>query len=356
MAKKKAKFEDDIVSNYIINKYGDIVKSGIEVLETINSYEIISFSPVLDIALKGGIREGTVVGITGDPKTCKTSSCLHFAGKCQKLGKKVIYLNTEGRMNRQNFDGIQGLDIEALRIVESTENKIVSAEDFLNIAEYYIKNLPGCVVIVDSTSSMVPQCELEGEIRTGIRNALPRLLSMFFKRIGNSVAKNRVIAIFVTHNIANTGGGPFSPNKMADCGNMLQYQVGTNLLIKGKGKWESNDGSGQIGQKIFWEIATSNTGAKPYTKVEGWFKYGLGIDETQEIFQMACELNIIKVGGSWYTINKPAQSNDEIDSLFSSIGDGNEIKAQGGNKIAALLDEYPILKEAVYNDLRELCD
>ena len=52
---------------------------------------------------------------------------------------------------------------------------------FLNIIELYINNDPECVIIVDSVSSMVPKDELEGLIRTGVRNALPRLLSMFLQ-------------------------------------------------------------------------------------------------------------------------------------------------------------------------------
>jgi len=47
----------------------------------------------LDIALGGGIREGSCVVITGDPKTGKTTTALYFAAKAQKLGKKVYYLS-----------------------------------------------------------------------------------------------------------------------------------------------------------------------------------------------------------------------------------------------------------------------
>ena len=59
MAKKKSnKFSDDIVSNQIISKYGGIVQSGEEVLEKLETFETLSVSPSLDIALGGGIREG----------------------------------------------------------------------------------------------------------------------------------------------------------------------------------------------------------------------------------------------------------------------------------------------------------
>jgi len=200
MAKKKKvnKFIDDAVSSAICSNYGDVVRTGSEVLANINNLSVIGISPALDIALGGGLREGSCIVMTGDPKSGKTTTALHFAAKCQKLGKKVIYANTEGRLAKQNFDGIKGLDPEKILIIESTDDKTLSAEDFLNILEYYINNDPSCLIIVDSVSNMVPRDELEGEVRTGVRNALPRLLSMFFKRIGSSVTKNKTILSPVT--------------------------------------------------------------------------------------------------------------------------------------------------------------
>ena len=84
MSKKKisAKFAEDVISNSIVSKYGDVVRSGKEVLDSINDLQVIGVSPALDIALGGGLREGSVVVMTGDPKSGKTTTSLHFAAKC----------------------------------------------------------------------------------------------------------------------------------------------------------------------------------------------------------------------------------------------------------------------------------
>ncbi len=237
---KKVDVSDDPVTNMINKKYGEIVQSGTSVLESLENYKTIGISPALDIALGGGIREGSCVVMTGDPKTGKTT------------------LNTEGRLTKENFRGIKDLDISAIEIVQATDKEpLISAERYLNALETYIKNTPDLVAIVDSTSSMVPQDELDGEIRTGVRNALPRLLSMFFKRISGDVSRMKSICIFITHNIANTGGSRWAPSKMADCGNMLQYQAGTNMVITHRGKWEVPKDSGQhVGQVANWLIKT----------------------------------------------------------------------------------------------------
>ncbi|NDB57155.1 hypothetical protein EB001_01705 [bacterium] len=272
--KKPNKFAEDNISNSIVSKYGDVVRSGTEVLQNINSLNVIGVSPALDIALGGGLREGSVVVMTGDPKSGKTTTALHFAAKCQKHNKRVIYVNTEGRLSKQNFDGIKGLNSDNILIIESTDERVLSAEDFLNIIEYYVNNDSGCLIIADSLSNMVPAVELEGEVRTGVRNALPRLLSMFFKRISGTLMKNKTILICITHNIANTGGSPYAPQKMADCGNMLQYQAGTNMVITHRGKWQVPKDTGQhVGQIANWSIKTSNAGGRPNSTAEGWIRF-----------------------------------------------------------------------------------
>jgi RecA/RadA recombinase len=363
MAKKKIKeeFEDDQISNQINKKYGDIVESGSRVLATLESFETLPISPALDIALGGGIREGTCVVMTGDPKTGKTTTALYFAAKAQGLGKNIFYFNTEGRLTKENFNGIKNLDVDAIKIVQATDSKpLVSAEDYLNILETYIKNTPDLVAIVDSTSSMVPQDELDGEIRTGVRNALPRLLSMFFKRISGDVSRMKAIVIFVTHNIANTGGSRWSPAKMADCGNMLQYQAGTNMVITHRGKWEvPKDSGNHIGQVANWTIKTSAAGGIPNSTAASWIRYGIGIDEAQEVAQICCDFSLIKRSGAWYAMTGCIENQEDpvIKSwmLENKAEDAEKaFKFQGMEKVTTFLEENPTICDFLYEQIKEV--
>ena len=361
--KKAAKFTEDNVSNSIVSKYGDVVRSGTEVLQNINNLNVIGISPALDIALGGGLREGSVVVMTGDPKSGKTTTALHFAAKCQQKNKRVIYVNTEGRLSKQNFDGIKNLDSDNILIIESTDERVLSAEDFLNIIEYYINNDPGCLIIADSLSNMVPAVELEGEVRTGVRNALPRLLSMFFKRISGTLMKNKTILICITHNIANTGGSPYAPQKMADCGNMLQYQAGTNMVITHRGKWQVPKDTGpHVGQIANWSVKTSNVGGRPNSTAEGWIRYGIGVDEVQEVIQIACEFRLIKTAGAWYTIacavdepNFPCiKSYLEANNATTPEEIEKALKFQGVNAVADFLNQHEDIANFIYIKIKEL--
>lgn len=63
--------EMNAVLKDIKKKYGNVIKTGNELLEQRKDYKQISISPALDIALKGGIREGTFLMLSGAPKSGK---------------------------------------------------------------------------------------------------------------------------------------------------------------------------------------------------------------------------------------------------------------------------------------------
>jgi len=368
MAKKKSKaveYDDPTVAT-LCKKYGNVIESGTKVLESLETYDTISVSPALDMALGGGLREGQVVVMTGDPKTGKTTTALYAAAKAQAKGKKVYYLNTEGRLTKQNFRGIKGLDVDAIKIVQATDDTpIVSAETYLNIMERLLKEEENLFLICDSTSNMVPQDEIDGEIRTGVRNALPRLLSMFFKRISGDVSRMKAIAVFITHNIANTGGSRFAPSKMADCGNMLQFQAGTNMVITHRGKWEVPKESGNhVGQVANWLIKTSAAGGTPMSTAASWIRYGIGIDESQEIAQIATDFALIQAKGAWYTISCLVDkathpivheylSTNEVD-LSDEEAVTKAFKFQGMEKLVNFLNENQDLRDIVIEEVRDL--
>lgn len=370
MAKKSKTLTIDQDSNQMVctltQKYGKIIQSGTEVLQNLETYKTIGIGPALDIALGGGIREGQCVIMTGDPKTGKTTTALYFAAKAQAQGKKIYYLNTEGRLTKENFRGIKGLNIDEINIVQATDDKpIVSAETYLNILEQLIKEEENLVVIVDSTSNMVPQDEIDGEIRSGVRNALPRLLSMFFKRVSGDVARMKAIAIFVTHNIANTGGSKFAPTKMADCGNMLQFQAGTNMVITHRGKWEvPKDSGNHVGQVANWQIRTSAAGGRPMSVAASWIRYGIGIDEAQEVAQIASEFAMIGSKGAWYTIDTFI-NNKEYPTVKAWLIENNidlnnndhvtkAFKFQGMENVVSFLNDNPLLLDYLNESIREV--
>ena len=280
----------------IVKKYGNVISSGNQILENRKNYKTIQVSPAIDLALSGGIKEGSWVILTGDPKCGKTTTALQIAANCQKDGRPIIYLDTEGRLKEMNLLGVDGLDKEKMQIIHS-EDEPLSAESFLDIAVKLCsaKENYGCVCIIDSTSSLMPEKELDGDLSPG-RAGLPRILSIFCKKMGQIVPNQRMIMLIVTHYITNTSG--YGPTRMPDCGKKIQYQADTRMEVKSIKAWEQNER--QVGQAVNWKVVCSSMGP-PGAECQSWLRYGRGIDKTQELVILGQETGLIAKAGSWLT-------------------------------------------------------
>jgi recombination protein RecA len=363
MAKKKkvTKFDEQIF-NDICTEYGDIIKRGSEILDDMEDYKVLSVSPAIDIALGGGLKEGTCVIITGDPKTGKSTTALHFAAKAQKAGKHVVYYDVEARLEKKNFK-VKDIDTHALKVFGPTpSNPLITAEQYLNAAEKIIADMKDLVLIVDSTSCMVPAAELLEELKTSVRSGMPRLFSMFLKRISGNIRANKAIVIFITHNITNTSGMGYGPKKNSDGGVMLQYQASTNMIITHNTKWESNGSN--VGQGVQWTIKASAAGGFPKSKAESWLRYGEGLDEGREIAFLAVDLTLIKKSGTWYTIQY-AIDNLDHKAIKNTLTNNNIdpkdkdkvsafFRAQGMDNLSDIINNNPELSEFLYDKIKEI--
>jgi len=346
----------------IIKDYGEIIRSGTEVLEQKKNYKTISVSPAIDIALGGGIREGSWLTLTGDPKSGKTTTAMQIAANCQKDGRPIIYLDAEGRLKDLNFE-VKDLDPDKMTIV-APEDKPIPAEDFLDVA-YKMMSHPdyyGAVLIIDSISSLLPKKELDGDF-SPTRAGLPKILSIFTKKIGQLLPRQRGLIIAITHYIANTGG--FGKAKMSDGGNKIQYQADTRMEIAGGGEkvsavspWTNSNGD-RIGQVLNWKIICSSMGA-PGGQVQSYLRYGHGIDKTQEILMLACDLGLIDKSGAWFACSfmetckelakeiKPELNVDDEEALTKAF------KFQGQDKLFKFLSEHPKLIAFLESAIKEM--
>ena len=343
--------------------YGQIIKTGAEVLQEKSNYEIISVGPAIDIALGGGIKEGSWVTLTGDPKSGKTTTAMQIAANCQKLGRNVIYIDAEGRFKDMNFQ-VDGLDPEKILIM-APEDKPIPAEKFLEWA-YLMMSHPdnhGAAVIIDSISSLIPEKELDNDFSPG-RAGLPKILSIFTKKVGQLLPRQRGLVIAITHYIANTSG--FGKAKMADGGNKIQYQADTRMEIAGGGEkvsavkfWDDDDGK-RIGQLVNWKIICSSMGP-PGGQVQSYIRYGHGIDKTQEILTLALDIGLINKSGAWFTCSFLEMYKDIAKEIFPDIDVENDeelfsIKAgkfQGQNKLYDFLKSNPVLVDVLEKLIKE---
>lgn len=300
--------------------------------------QVIPVSPAIDIGLSGGIPEGSTVVFSGPAKAGKTTTVLQFVANTQKEeygNRHCYYLDVEGRLKNINLTGIEGLQLDKFTPIRSSEDKTLTGENYLEIAEKIIKTHPKAIIVIDSLSAIIPELELTGKINAQLRASAPKLLAHFFKRVAGSIPIHNSILICLQHMIANTSG--YGLASYEDGGNYVKHQCDVKLRIKGFKFWTNSDSETPIGQVVNWDVIYSALGP-PGQKIESYIRYGLGIDSCMELAQMGVLSQLIKKKGAWYTCEF---LKDHLDLLGVDEWDDKLVRVQGENNLCDFLREHP---------------
>ena len=337
MAKKKL---DDISSGIdsIINEIGkDIVSTGKELLDT--KREVISFGPRLDSILNGGIPEGTLVLVAGKPKSCKSTSILHFLKNAQIVNRNTWYFDVESRLKEMNISGINGLNPEKLIHIKSRLGNLLTAEKVLTGVLRILKDDPGAVVVIDSLSALITEGEYTKDLSGTGRTDLHKLLSNFYKQASSLLNINKGILIGVNHIIANHAAMPGSSPWVESGSIKGQYYSDIRLRIKYAQLWKESEQV--IGQTVNWICDCSALGA-PGGECESYVRYGIGIDTLKELIMTGVDAGLIQKAGAWYS------------APYLTKRDNEEHKFQGEAKLYAAISENKEWQDLLEKDLREM--
>lgn len=303
----------------------------------------IPVSPSLDLVLNGGIPEGSFVVFTGQPKCGKTTTSLDFAATAQKpeyqgglkSPREVYYLNIEGRLKKRDLEGIPSLDLDRFHIVGSQQGKILHAEEYLQIAERVINEIPGSILIIDSYSALCTEAEITSDMDKMQRADGAKLLAKFCRKVANVIPVNKNIVIGITHLMGNpTGYGAEFKEKS---GQAIAYQTDIKIRAKTFKPWTVGNDATQIGQEIDWQVICSALGP-PGGVITSYIRYGQGIDRYTELINLASDVGVIHKGGAWYTISKI---------------DDEKVKFQGTEKLRQYLIENPEIYAKLFKDFKQ---
>jgi recombination protein RecA len=332
MAKKKDLLD---VSNFLIPA-SQLTEHEGKVIPTVLS---------MDIALRGGIPQGTNVLIAGKQKSGKTTFALTFAAKAQIEDPevKVFFFDAEGRLRSDLLHCINGLDHERLFIVKSNTSKILSGEDFLNLVINTLKDNPKCICILDSIAALAPEAELTSLIGdSGRRASTPSMMYSVLRQTSQVLAVNHSTFIGLTHLIANPSG--YGKTTSVVGGNAQQYQSSV-WLESPYFETLTNSQQERIGQICHFNVMASALGG-PGAKVSLPIVYGQGIDEIRDLITVAMEVGLIQQGGAWYTMPDT--------ELIPSMAKEDSPKICGIDRVLEFLRSKPEIVKEMDTYLRNL--
>ncbi len=262
---------------------------------------VIPVSPSIDVAISGGIPEGSWFDLVSKEKVGKTTTALHFAANCQKKeygGREVMYLDIEQRLKGMNLRGVEHLNLDKFHVIRHVKGRVVTGQDFLAIGEDFLKGVEGGVLIVDSYSMICHSNEHEGGIGTSTRGAGGySLLSGFCRQMAGVVPVMRCIVIGIIQLMANPSG--YGSGMTEKGGNAIKYQSDVKLKAKKCEPWLVNGKI--IGQIVTWHCMWSALGA-PGAEAQSYIRYEHGIDVIAESIIFASDIGLISKAGKWYTL------------------------------------------------------
>lgn len=315
----------------LIKQFGNALHDASYIID--RPKQIISVSPKIDIALGGGVPEGSLFIMTGPEKVGKTVTALSFCANGQAQNRFVYYGNIEGRLKKRDLEGIKELklDPEIFQMVGSSEGHILCGEDYLGIFDKIVNGHTRSIAVVDSFSALAAEAELAGDLKDVQVMSIQKTQAKWCRRIANALPINNVTVVGITHQMANVAFGS-RKTKTEKSGTSLKYQV--DVKLEASHSEPILQGDTQIGQKVHWKVVTSAIGA-PGQKVESSIKYGRGIWREYEIAELSCDFGIVQKKGAWLTV-----SEDE--------------KFQGMANFAQYLEENPERAASLEKEIFEL--
>jgi len=282
-----------------------------------------SGSIALDAALGGGYPRGRMTEIYGAESSGKSTLCLHAIAEIQKAGGNCAYIDGEHGLEPEYARSI-GVDLSQL-LVSQPEY----LEQALEILEALIKGGVD-LIIFDSTSSMPPRAELEGDYGDSHMGLAARLMSQACRKINPLLKQYKCAVMWVSQTRQKIGVSTWGDNTAVGVGNALKFYASARVKIARTG---SNKQMGESVSNKTKVIVKKNKTAPPFKEAEFDIVFGIGIDWQGELVDLAVAQEIISKRGSWFE--------------FTNTETGEIIKRQGKPNFQADLSDsdYNLLKK-----------
>ena len=326
---EKFESKDEGIRKKLIKDFGNIFTNFTEYAD--KPENIIQTVLPLDIVINKGVRQGSVILLSGKHSAGKSTLSLYMAGKAQQqLKMPVYYLKIEGRLHASLVESIGYINKETFTIIESTSKKILFGEDYLEILTNLLQNVECGFYILDSISMLMPKEEYDKDMDEDVVMKQGKLVAKFLRKASVLVGPSNSIVCFIAQERAKMAHGTGSKTTMVSGGTTMTYQNDLHIscrigdrYVDSKGRQYGHDMIAKV-EKMSWGLGMGAEAAIP-------LRYGSGIDEIRAVVNMAIQFGLIELAGAWYKFGEEKfqgmdnvmeyfkNNRNKIDELDSSI-------------------------------------
>ena len=274
----------------------------------------------LDLALGvGGVPKGRVIEIYGPESGGKTTLTLHIIAQCQKQGGTAAFIDAEHALDPVYAKAL-GVNIEELLVSQPD-----TGEQALEIAELLVRSGAVDIVVIDSVAALVPRAEIEGDMGDSLPGLQARLMSQALRKLTAILSRSNCTMIFINQ-IREKIGVMYGNPETTTGGKALKFYSSVRLDIRRIGQ-PIKVGNDAVGNTVKIKVV-KNKVAPPFKEVEVQIFFGRGIDQLNDVVNLAVGLDIIEKAGSWFSY-------------------GGERIGQGKEKVVELLTNNKALEEEI---------
>ena len=239
----------------------------------------------------GGWPKGRIIEIYGPESSGKTTIALHAIAEVQKQGGIAAFIDAEHSIDPIYAKNL-GIDIDKLILSQPD-----SGEQALEIVDCLAKTGAIDLIVVDSVAALVPEAELQEEMKDQVIGAQARLMSKALRKITGSLSKNKTAIIFINQ-IREKVGIIFGNPETTPGGKALKFYSTIRLEVRK----QQNLGQGEaiIGNQVKCKVV-KNKLAAPYKIANIEIVFSKGISKIAEIIKFAEQFDILIKKGSWYS-------------------------------------------------------
>ncbi len=281
-----------------------------------NDVEVISTgSLLLDDAIGiGGYPKGRVLEVYGPESSGKTTMALIAIAEAQKAGGYAAFIDAEHAIDIKHAEKM-GVNLERILISQPD-----SGEQALQLVDHLTSTGEFAIIVVDSVAALTPLVELEGHMEDQTIGAQARLLSKSMRKLTGTINKTNTIVLFINQ-IREKVGVIFGNPEVTPGGRALKFASSIRLDIRIRERIKEKDN--YIGQRIKIKVV-KNKMAPPYKEIETIIYYDSGINQVEELIELATNKGIINRSGAWYSYGDIKLGQGKIDAA-KYIVDNNMI-------------------------------
>ena len=280
----------------------------------------------LDLALGiGGLPRGRIVEIYGPESSGKTTLALHCIAEGQKSGGYAAFIDVEHALDPVYARAL-GVDVDSLLVSQPD-----TGEQALEICDALARSGAVDVIVVDSVAALTPKAEIEGEIGDSHMGLAARMMSQAMRKLAGNLKQSNTLLIFINQIRMKIGVTGYGSPETTTGGNALKFYSSVRLDIR---KIQTLKDKEEAYGSLTRVKVVKNKMAPPFREAKFDIIWGTGISRSGELIDLGVDAGIVDKSGAWFAF-------------------GAEKLGQGKEKVRALLDETPELRNAIESQLIE---